>query len=486
MRNGIKMKLSKLFEELNVDLKDLELEVEGICSHSKEVQKGDLFVAKSGRVFKGSEFLKEAIDRGAVAIVTDQEVNDKAVPVIYIKDTKQAESKLASKFYHNPSKKLKMVGLTGTNGKTTTSYLIRQLVGEENCGLIGTIEYLLGNEKIEASLTTPDVTSNHKMLAKMVENGLQYAVMEATSIALTQNRLDYIDFDVALFTNFSQDHLDYHHTMENYLNAKITLFENLSPDKTAVLNSDMKEVDQVLKKCRSKIITYGVNNKADIKAQNIVFEPNKTSFELIVFGDKYPVVSPLLGLYNVYNVLAALAVGYSSGINILDLIDKVRNLKPPPGRLEKVPNRIGAEIFIDFAHTEDALKNALQTLGKIKKGRLVSVFGCGGDRDPKKRPSMGKTVSDLSDITIITSDNPRGEDPAKICDEVLKGCASTKQVLVEVDRKTAIRKAIELLKPNDVLLIAGRGHERYQKIRGKEIPFEDYKVTLKLLHNQSL
>lgn len=481
------MKIKELFKNLEVEfVNESDIEIQNITSNSKKVAPGDLFIAKSGGKYKGSDFIKEVIERGAVAILTSEESLEVSMPQIICKNPAKIEALLADRFYKSPSKKLKMIGITGTNGKTTTSFLIKQLLGDYQCGLIGTIEYDLGNEKIDASLTTPDVVTNHQMLAQMVKNNLSFAVMEATSIALTQNRLDEIDFDLALFTNFTQDHLDYHGDMTAYLNAKSLLFQKLGKDKKAIINIDDKVSPKLVKNSKALVKTYGTSKKAGYRAVNIELDSAKSSFILQFNDENYPVEVPLTGMYNIYNTLLAISCVIELGLEIPLVLERVKKLKAPKGRLEPIENTLGAEIFVDFAHTQDALENVLTSLNKVKRARLITLFGCGGDRDPHKRPLMGKTVSSLSDITIITSDNPRSEEPQQICKEIYAGCDPLKEIYIESDRKKAIALAIQFLQEGDILLIAGRGHEKYQMTSKGSIPFEDSIVTKNILENRSI
>ncbi|MCH9632907.1 MAG: UDP-N-acetylmuramoyl-L-alanyl-D-glutamate--2,6-diaminopimelate ligase [Chlamydiae bacterium] len=480
------MKIRELFKSHDVEVYGENLEILGISSNSKLIAKGDLFIAKNGSSFKGIDFAQEAVNLGAIALLLDkyEPAFEKYTQIVH-KNPSKIEGSIADRFYRRPSKKLYTIAITGTNGKTSTSYLIRQLFGERKCGLIGTIEYLIGDKSVDASLTTPDVVSNHKMLSQMIENKMQVAVMEATSVALTQNRLDNIDFDIAVFTNLSQDHLDYHKDMQQYLESKALLFEHLSPDKTAIINIDDQKANQLVHNCRAQIKTYGTALGADYLISDIVLKASRCEFGLTIDGCKHIVNIPLIGMFNVYNATAAIATAVVAGIPIDQIIEKTERLLAPKGRLQSIENPYGAQIFVDFAHTEDALKNVIQSLKQIEHNRLITVFGCGGDRDPHKRASMGKTVSHESDITIITSDNPRFEDPEEICRQVKSGCDQQKEIYVEPDRKTAIENALNMLKAHDVLLIAGRGHEKFQIINGKKTPFEDATVVTKLIKNLS-
>ncbi len=482
------MKLKKLIRHLPVKvIGKQDLEILGVFSHSKTVVVGSLFIAKMGLTHKGSDYIQEAIDAGAIAIVTDvfNPFYSKITQII-CSDPKSVEGVIADRFYRHPSEKMFMIGLVGTNGKTTTSYLIRQILGEKQCGLIGTIEYVLGDHVMPASLTTPDVISNHKMLSSMVAKKVKAAVMEVTSIAIDQNRVDHINFDLLVYTNLTQDHLDYHGTMQNYIEAKAKIFKNLPAKKTALINIDCPISAQIIKDCSAKIKTYGINKTADYQAREVKLMPHGTTFNLHIKNKSWPVFIPLIGLYNVYNALAAIAAGCEAKKKIKNILEVANQFSFPKGRLERVDNELGVQIFVDFAHTDDALTNVLKTLKEIEHKKIITVFGCGGDRDPTKRPLMGKAVTLLSDLAIVTSDNPRSEDPEKICQQILKGCDVKCQTYLEVDRRKAIRLALELAEAQDIILIAGRGHEKHQLIGRKSIEFEDAAVVKEQLEQIKL
>lgn len=480
-----KIKLKKLLADLPVKIiGSKDLEITGLSTHSKTVAPGHLFLAKQGHTSHGSKYIEEAIIGGARAIVTDlYDPFCKDVVQIITEDPRAIEGELTTRFYNHPTKSLCMIGITGTNGKTTTAYLVRAILGEESSGLIGTIEYLLGKTSLPASYTTPDVVTNFKMLAKMRDHQIKNCVMEVTSHGLVQNRVASIDFDYAIFTNITQDHLDYHKTFENYVQAKAKLFEGLTEDKTAILNADSDQMDAMKKNCQAKIVTFGISKPADYQAKDVKLHPHGTEFTLSLGDKTLPIKTNLVGQFNVYNTLAAIAVAHQKGMDLKTIQSKVKTFIAPKGRLEPVQNDRGLQIYVDFAHTEDALKNVLLTLKQIQHKKLITVFGCGGDRDLEKRPLMGRVVSELSDLTIVTSDNPRTEDPQKICQEILKGCSRKNEVLVEVDREEAMQKALSLAESGDILLVAGRGHETQQIIGHKRIDFNDKEVLERLLKN---
>lgn len=484
------MKLKKLFKDIEeAQIKgSKELEVTGICSHSKLASPGNLFIAKKGFVDDGVNYINEAIQAGASAVLTDMyDPSLKTAAQIIHPRPAGIEGLLAAQYYQNPSVELFMAGITGTNGKTTTSYLTKFLLDNlerDHAGLIGTIEYLIGSHRYQATRTTPDVVANQKMLREMCNQGSKSCVMEVTSHALDQGRVNQIHFDVAVFTNLTQDHLDYHKTMEEYCKAKNRFFAELHQSRKnspcAIVNSDSPWTEKILEGCKTKIMTFGTHNPADLFADAIELTTDGTKFVLHYKERQIPCHIPLVGRFNVYNCLAATATCLHKG-HLLDIILQLYpNLPAVSGRLEPVPNDLGLKIFVDFAHSDDALKNVLETLSELKTGKIITVFGCGGDRDQAKRPKMAESAEKYSDLCIVTSDNPRSEDPEAICRQITAGFKS-KSYIVEPDRKKAIELAIKRASPGDILLIAGKGHETYQIFAHKTVDFDDRKVAQELL-----
>lgn len=488
------MKLKKLFKDLcEAQIKgSKELEITGICSHSKLASPGNLFIAKKGFVDDGVNYINEAIQAGASAVLTDMyDPSLKTAAQIIYPQPAGIEGLLAAQYYQNPSEELFMVGITGTNGKTTTSYLTKFLLDaleEDNGGLIGTIEYLIGSHRYQATRTTPDVVANQKMLREMCNQGSKSCVMEVTSHALDQARVNQIHFDVAIFTNLTQDHLDYHKTMEEYCKAKNKFFAELHHSKKsspcAIVNADSPWTEKILQGCnegcQTKIMTYGTKAPADLFADEIELTPEGTKFVLHYKDRQIPCQIPLVGRFNVYNCLAATATCLHKGHALDAILQLYPKLPAVSGRLEPVPNDLGLKIFVDFAHSEDALSNVLMSLSELKAGKIITVFGCGGDRDKDKRPKMAEAAEKYSDLCIVTSDNPRSEDPEAICRHITAGFKS-KSYIVELDRKKAIELAIGRARAGDILLIAGKGHETYQIFAHKTVDFDDRKVAQELL-----
>ncbi|MBI2742893.1 MAG: UDP-N-acetylmuramoyl-L-alanyl-D-glutamate--2,6-diaminopimelate ligase [Chlamydiales bacterium] len=483
------MKIKRLIR----DLPDLvvkgskDVEITGICGNSKTVAPGNLFVAKKGLTHHGSRFIPEAIAAGASAVLTDifDPFLTGVVQLIH-PDVASIEAHLAAIFYENPVDKLFLVGITGTNGKTTTSYLVKHLLegSKLKTGLIGTVEWLVGERRLPSQYTTPDLLTNYRLFHEMVESGCKAAVMEVASHALDQERVKDIEFDVAVFTNLTQDHLDYHKTMESYAEAKAKLFRDLGQvgcnkhfRKVAIVNADSSYSSQLVEDCSAECITYGIDTHADLLAKEIRLSSQGIEFELQYKGKRIPFRTSLIGRFNLYNCLAALAVAVAYGMELEAMVPLLASFKSVRGRLERVENRKKMNIFVDYAHTEDALKNVLNTLREFKKGRLITVFGCGGNRDVGKRPKMGSAVELLSDLSIITSDNPRSEDPEEIAKQILGGFRNPTAPMVVLDRKEAIRKALQLAAPEDIVLIAGKGHETTQIFAHQTLHFDDYAVA---------
>lgn len=483
------MKLKKLLKDIPIaSVKgSREVEITGICANSKLVSPGSLFVAKKGRVDDGNQYISEAVSAGAAAVLTDiYDPSLKNVVQIIHPNAAQIEGAIAAQYYQFPSEQLFMVGITGTNGKTTTAFLIKHLLDKLKlpCGLMGTIEYIIGDHRYHAVRTTPDVHTNHKLLREMCLNGCRAAVMEVTSHAMDQGRVAHIHYDVAIFTNLSLDHLDYHRSMEKYCEAKNLLFRSLGTGKKksahAVVNVDSPWHKQILEGCKAKLLTYGIENSADLRASNIHMEGKGNHFDVTFGGKTVTFFSPLVGRFNIYNCLAAIAVGMIRGESLETLSQLLPTFPSVAGRLEPVPNNLDIKIYVDFAHSDDALVNVLQCLREFKKGRLITVFGCGGDRDRTKRPKMAQAAEEGSDICIVTSDNPRSENPEAICQEIVAGFKNPKNHLVEPDRYAAIEKAIVLAEPGDMILIAGKGHEKYQIFAHKTIEFDDSKIAAQI------
>lgn len=485
------MKLKSLFQGIaSISIKgSKEISITGISAHSKYICPGNLFVAKRSQRADAHRFTQEAKEAGAAVILTDMyDPFLKNLTQVIHPDIESIEPLIAERYYQSAHRSLLLVGITGTNGKTTCSYLIKHLLDHlgSPCGLIGTIESIIQDHRYPSGFTTPDLLTNHRFFYEMKTHGCKSAVMEVSSHGLDQGRVEGLEFDVAVFTNLTQDHLDYHQTMERYALAKAKLFSALGQDpqsckktlpKYAVVNGDSPATPELLKHCGAEVLTYGIEKPADIRSTDLVLSPEGMQCNIHYKQEVLPFHCQLIGRFNIYNCLAAIGVGISQGYSLTKILKSLESFKKVPGRLERIENGCGLHVFVDYAHTEDALRNVLETLREIKRGRLITIFGCGGDRDQSKRPKMGKVVEALSDLTIVTSDNPRKEDPEAIVKEILQGLQKPHLALVELDRRAAIHRAIGLAKQNDIVLIAGKGHETSQVFAHQTIAFDDRLVA---------
>lgn len=476
----------------------VELEVHGIRYDSRQVTPGDLFVCITGFKRDGHDFLEAAWAAGAVAALVERsDLSAKALKggtVVQVADARQSLALVASRFYGHPSRKLAMVGVTGTNGKTTTTYLVESVLRHagHQVGLIGTIGYHCDGVQMEAARTTPESCDLQALLERMACMGADSVVMEVSSHALALHRVDSCEFDVAVFTNLTQDHLDFHGTMEAYRSAKLSLFERLgvgstkTMEKAAVVNLDDPAADLFLGASRVTRYTYSVQRPADLSATDIRMGPDGIQCRLQTPWGATAIRSPLLGRYNLSNILAAAATGLHLGVDLPAVADGIAALRHVPGRCERVEEGQEFSVMVDYAHTPDALRRVLQMARQCCPGRLIVLFGCGGDRDRGKRPVMGEAALQLADFTVITSDNPRSEDPHQIIEEVEIGAKKVwghgKGYVTILDRGMAIREALSLAGRGDMVMIAGKGHEAYQILRDRTIPFDDRQVAREALH----
>src|SRR4030067_1947196 len=471
-----------------------EKEIEGIAYDSRLVKKGFLFVAIKGFSVDGHAFIKDVISKGAVGVVTEKAVDvEDEITVIEVDDSRDALALMSAAFYRDPSKKLSLIGITGTNGKTTTSYITKNIleVWGKKVGLLGTVQYIVANKILPASHTTPESLDLQGYLREMVDNNIEYGVIEVSSHALALKRVKGCSFRVAVFTNFSQDHLDFHGTMEDYFAAKAMLFDYLEKDDYAVLNWDDPMVRSLAGKLNCHCITCGLERGAMLRAMDITDNRQQTtdnrlqwglSFKIQTPEDEFLVRSELIGRNNIYNILMSAGAAYALGISREAIIEGIRTVKPIEGRLEKIDAGQNFLCIADYAHTEDELQKLIEEARLITAGKIITVFGCGGDRDRTKRPKMGAVASDLSDFVVITSDNSRIEEASEIIKDIIKGIKKD-NYMIEPDRAKAIEKAVSIAKTGDILLIAGKGHENYQEIKGIRYPFSDKEVFKKIIQN---
>jgi UDP-N-acetylmuramoyl-L-alanyl-D-glutamate--2,6-diaminopimelate ligase len=484
------MHLGDLIQKLTVKTVQgsIDREITGIRYDSRRVVPGDLFVAVKGFVSDGHAFMEQAVEKGAVAVVGEQPGISQRAAWIIVPDSRAALAQLAASYFGFPSRKLRMIGVTGTNGKSTTTFLIRHLLESANqsTGLIGTVQYEVGERRLPALRTTPESLDLQELLSQCVDAGCRNVVMEVASHALSLGRVNEINFDVGIFTNLTQDHLDFHGSMKNYFDAKATLFDRMRQNRgkvaKAVINIDDPYGQQLIARYGRElpVVTYGMGARAEFRASDFTVEMNGTSYRLDAKERSYLVRLPLIGRFNIYNSLAALAAAHAVGLDTRSAVLALAKAPQVPGRLEAVPAKRKFQVFVDYAHTDDALMNVVKTCRDLNPARLILVFGCGGNRDKTKRPLMGAVADKLADHSIITSDNPRKEDPEAIIREVESGFKHKNYEKI-VDRKEAISRAIAMAQPRDIVLIAGKGHEKYQEFSDHTVPFDDVDFAARAL-----
>lgn len=470
------MKLSELIKSTKI--KKIigwidEIEIDKISINSREINKNTLFIAQKGENFDGHNFIDEAIINGAVALIVEIPKPDYSIPQIVVKNTRIACTTIASEFYGNPKNKLKFIGVTGTNGKTSCAMFISEILNfdNKNCAVIGTLGAFFKDKEYKVNLTTPDPIPFHKLLLELIEDGAKYVAMECSAHALALKKVDNIDFEIGILTNITQDHLDYFKDMKTYAKSKLSWILS-NKVKIAIINSDDNYAINILRK-RQKILSYGLDNPADVFAVDIQHKNNGTKFVINLLDNVFSCETNLVGNFNVYNTLAVITGAICLGIKFTTVVQAIKFLKAPTGRFNIIDLGDNKTIIVDFAHTPDGLEKALITAKKVCKGELISVFGCGGDRDKTKRAIMGSISEKIANFTILTSDNPRFEKPDLILSEIEKGIRGHNYFKI-ADRKLAIRKVVEMLKPNDIAVVCGKGGELYQDIMGIKIPYNDF------------
>jgi len=482
--SGMTVRLADLLEEAPAGPSS---EVTGVTCDSRQVRPGCVFVAVPGTKADGRAFVADAVNRGCSAIVAEAAIDPAPeVPVFKVADARLALAELAARFHGRPTDKLNVVGVTGTKGKTTTTYLVRSILDAagERSGLLGTIQYAIAGRIHPSPLTTPPADELQKYFADMVAGGCRSAVMEVSSIALDQKRTHALHFAAAVLTNLQRDHLDYHGTPEAYRDAKARLFEDLPAKGVAAINADDPAAAFFASKTKARVVTYGLEQPADVTGtvEEMTFQGLKVRMKFR--GEELVVASRLLGRHNAHNILAAASTAWAMGYDFEHIKAGVESLAAVPGRLESVDGGQPFLVLVDYAHTEESLRNVLGSLRRLRAGgpgRILVVFGCGGDRDRGKRPLMGRAVEDLSDFFIVTSDNPRTEDPLAIIREVEAGIENHSRYLVEPDRRAAIKIALGMARRDDLVLIAGKGHETYQIVGRETKSFDDRAVAREIL-----
>lgn len=464
---------------------NMDIEVSNLGFDSRSIKKDDVFVAVIGTQVDGHDYIEKSIDAGAIAIICESLPHklSKGITYVEVKDSAEALGIMASNYYGNPSEKLKLIGVTGTNGKTTIATLLHNLYQSAGytAGLLSTISNKIGDKEYPATHTTPDALQLNKMLAEMIASGCSCCFMEVSSHALSQQRTAGLTFSGAIFTNLSHDHLDYHKTFNAYIKAKKTLFDDLPVTAFALVNNDDKRGKVMLQNTKATKHFYAIKSAAEFRAK--IISNNLDGLELDV--DSMQVWFRMFGEFNAYNLMAVYGTAVLMGMESSEVLTLMSNLQPAPGRLEQVPNALGLTALVDYAHTPDALTKVLETIRQFRSGneQLITVVGCGGDRDQEKRPLMSAIACQFSEKVILTSDNPRSEDPEKILDEMMAGIGpSVKRKAIRItNREEAIKTACLMAQKKDIILVAGKGHENYQEIKGERLPFDDREVLERML-----
>lgn len=474
------MKLQELLD--GIEIKNgysFNPEIANVTDDSRKVRNSSAFVCIKGSRNNGNDYARKAVERGAAVVICEHDIGIRNC--VIVGDARKAYAVMCANYYGNCHRKLKMIAVTGTNGKTTTSFIIKKILEENGykVGLISTVEVVIGNERYPANLTTPDPLTLHRYYYMMKLAGCDVCITEVSSQALVQQRTYGIDFAIGVFTNLSREHLDYHKSMEDYARAKAILMQNCD---VAVINSDDKFAPLMLESAKGKTVTYGTDGNADVCASEIGLNHDGVEYKLTCGGKSYDITYNVIGKFSVYNSLAALTVGIIMNVDMKRAIRAVAETKTVRGRTEKIKNNRGINILIDFAHTPDSLENVLKAVGDIYDKRLITVFGCGGDRDRTKRPIMGEIACKYSDVVYVTSDNPRTEDPERIIDDIVAGLDKGSYVRIK-DRTEAIRAALVEAKPGDTVLIAGKGHEKYQIIGTEKIHYDEREIVKQILDN---
>lgn len=472
------MRLQELLD--GIEIKNgysLNPEISNVTDDSRKVRNSSAFVCIKGKRNDGCDYARKAVERGAAVVICESDIGVKNC--IVVDNAREAYAIMCANYYGNCHRRLKMIGVTGTNGKTTISFIIKKILENNGykVGMISTVEVVIGNEKYPADYTTPDPSVLHRYFYMMKMAGCDVCVMEVSSQALAQKRTYGINFDIGVFTNLSREHLDYHGTMEDYAKAKALLMKN---SDVSVINYDDDWAQFMKENAKGKVVTYGINSQSDLKAENIKLDFDKVEYSLTSNGESFDIVYNVIGRFSVYNSLAALAVGIIMKADMKRAVKAVAETGNVKGRVEKIKNSRGINVLIDFAHTPDSLKNVLKTVKDIYDKRLITVFGCGGDRDKSKRAVMGMIACEYSDLVYVTSDNPRTENPDKIIDDIVKDLDEGSYIRI-TDRTQAIKAALAEAEEGDTVLIAGKGHEKYQILGKEKIHFDEREIVKQIL-----
>ena len=479
------MNLLKLLNNIDYSGKISDIDISAITHDSRKVKKGSLFIALKGENNDGYQYINDAIKNGASAILANSRPVDISnnIPVINVANVRQAMAKIACNFFQNPSKRINLVGVTGTNGKTSVCYLVNHILNDNEfqSGSIGTLGYINSSNIISTGFTTPESIDLQQILDTSVKGGLENIVMEVSSHAIDMHRIDGLDIDIAIFTNLTPEHLDFHKTMENYLNAKQKIFTRLNKDSHCIINIDDQYSEKIALKTKAKIVQYGLSSNADVYPIKYSFSNSGLIATISIFKKSINISTTLFGEYNLYNILAAISASYLCGLSIKKIEKSLNKPILIPGRLEMIYNKFEKTIIIDYAHTPDAFENVLKSISKLEYNKIITVFGCGGDRDISKRSSMGRIAEKYSDHIILTSDNPRSENLNSIMNDIKAGFQKKEHIVIN-DRNKALKCAIEKMEAGSILLVLGKGVESYQEINGKKIPYDEKKNILGILN----
>jgi len=479
------MDLKNLLKNLHYQSRNIpeNISIFGISSDSRNVRKGDLFIAVQGFEFDGHDFIDAAIKSGAVAVIAEKYNKKDEIPVILVENSRKVKPEIARRFYGNPDQAMDIIGITGTNGKTTVSFLLESILQTEgkNTGLLNTLCYRWGSKEITAHRTTPDSIEIYKYFQDMKNQGVTSVVMEVSSHALSLFRVEGLQFKAGIFTNISRDHLEFHDTMDDYADAKSKLFTLLRSDGVGVINGDDKYAEKMIKAANRRVVTVGQNPDNDYHLKEIHLTGDYSSFILVSYHTQIKLKTLLKGHFNILNCAAAAVAGIETGCDVNAVKKGIERIKKIPGRMEYLEAEKGFLVIVDYAHTPGAVENILSEVKKITHNRIIALFGCGGDRDKGKRPLMGKKAVTYADYTIVTTDNPRTEKPSSIIADIMKGIKKSNKVKVIEDRKQAIHYALDIAEKDDSVVILGKGHETYQEIGNQRYPFDDKKIVKEYL-----
>lgn len=479
------MELLKLLKGINYSGSTPNIDITSIAHDSRKVKEGSLFIALKGHTDDGYDYIDDAIENGAIAILANSRpvYTTKSIPIINVSNVRESMAKIACNFFGNPSKKINLIGVTGTNGKTSVCYLVNQLLNDNNypSSSIGTLGYINSSNIISTGFTTPESIELQQILNTSIKGGINNVVMEISSHSIDMHRVDGLNLNIAIFTNLTPEHLDFHGTMDNYLKTKQKIFTRLNKDQFCILNNDDCYSRKIIQNCNAKVITYGLSSNSDIYPTQYSFSAYGLKAEVSIFNDIINISTTLVGKYNLYNILSSIAAAHLCGISLREIESSLNKSIYIPGRLETVYNESGKTIIIDYAHTPDAFENVLKSISELNYKKIVTVFGCGGNRDISKRAPMASIAEKYSTEIIVTSDNPRNENLEKIMKDIQSGFRLDNHIFIN-DRSEALQHAIKRLSAGSLLIILGKGVENYQEINGIKVPYDERKTILETIN----